>query len=70
MNWAACGRRAGAAEVGGWQHAAVSAALSPDFSCISSSKMQLTCNCFEMPMSSNVVAKALSELLAMHLPVR
>ncbi len=74
MNWAACGSRVGAAmaaaQDGGWQHAAASAASSPDFSCISTSKMQLACNFFEMPMSANVVAKALSELLAMYLPVR
>jgi hypothetical protein len=39
MNWAGCGHCVGAAmaaaQDGGWQHAAASAASSPDFSCIS-----------------------------------
>ncbi len=74
MNWAGYGRGVGAATAaaqdGGWQHAAASAVSSPDFSCISTSKMHLACNFFEMPMSSSVVAKALSELPAMYLPVR
>ena len=74
MNWAAYGRCVGAAmaaaQDGGWQHAAASAASSPDFSCISTSKMRLACNFFEMPMSPSVVARSLSALLAMYLPAR
>ena len=74
MNWAGYSRCVGAAmaaaQDGGWRHAAASAASSPDFSCISTSKMRVTCNSLEMPMSPSAVAKALSDLLAMYLPVR
>jgi len=74
MNWARYSRCVGAAmaaaQDGGWRHAAASAASSPDFSCISTSKMRLACNSLEIPMSPSVFANALSDLLAMYLPVR
>ena len=74
MNWAACGRRVGAvmaaAQDGGWQHVAASAASSPDFSCISTFMIRDTCSFFEMPMSPSVVARSISEPPAMYSPVR